>query len=237
MSIFSKEYWFCAVKELKNVRKIVLAALLIALRVALRSVSITLVPNILYINFGFLINALGAMIFGPVVAIAAACVSDTLGALLFPQGAYFFPYIFQEIAGSLIFALFLYRKNITVGRVAFSRFSVSLICNLILDPIIRSMWNYFHPDAMQTLMTEARIVKNIALFPWESILLVIFLSAMMPIMKSLKLVPKGDRLKIRVGDAVLLVLISLLFIAFYCVYREITKPGSLPFLSFIHEFI
>lgn len=160
MSIFSKEYWVCAAKELKNVRKIVLAALLIALRVALRSVSITLVPNILHINFGFLINALGAMIFGPAVAILAACVSDTLGALLFPQGAYFFPYIFQEIAGSLIFALFLYRKNITVGRISFSRFSVSVVCNLMLDPIIRSMWNYFHPDAAQTLMTEARIVKT-----------------------------------------------------------------------------
>ena len=32
-----------------------------------------------------------------------------------PSGAYFFPFIFIEIAGSLIFALFLYRARVTVS--------------------------------------------------------------------------------------------------------------------------
>ena len=40
-------------------------------------------------------------------------VSDTLGALLFPTGAYFFPFIFVEMLGSFLFAVSLYRTKIT----------------------------------------------------------------------------------------------------------------------------
>ena len=109
MSIFSKEYWVCAVGELKKPRMLVFAAVLVALRVALQAFSIPIIPGQLYINFGFLVNALGSMVYGPVVAVISGAVSDTVGTILFPKGTYFFPYIFQEIAGSLIFALFLYK--------------------------------------------------------------------------------------------------------------------------------
>ena len=53
------------------------AAILIAVRVALKSVAIPIAPPTLMINLGFFVNALGAMIFGPVVAILAAAISDT----------------------------------------------------------------------------------------------------------------------------------------------------------------
>ena len=106
---FSKEYWLQAAAEFKDLKVLLFAALMIALRVALKSVSIPIAAN-LRINIAFFINAYGAMVFGPVVAIAAAAVSDTLGCLLFPSGPYFFPFILTEIAGSLIFALFLYQQ-------------------------------------------------------------------------------------------------------------------------------
>ena len=117
---FSKAYWKCAASEMKKTRVLVFAALMIALRVALKPLGIQIVPY-LRIEIAFFINAFGAMVFGPVVAILAAAVSDTLGCILFPTGVYFFPFIFIEIAGSLIFALFLYRSELTVGRVVLSR--------------------------------------------------------------------------------------------------------------------
>lgn len=104
---FSKAYWRDAAMELKDIRILVFAALMIALRVALKSLGIPIAAD-LKINIAFFINALGAMVFGPVVAILAAAVSDTLGCLLFPTGVYFFPFIFIEIAGSLVLLLFLY---------------------------------------------------------------------------------------------------------------------------------
>ena len=112
---FSLAYWRDAAAELKDTRMLVIAALMIALRVALKGLGIPLAPN-LKINIAFFINALGAMIFGPVVATVAAAISDTLGCIIFPQGVYFFPFIFIEILGSVIFALFLYRAKVTVTR-------------------------------------------------------------------------------------------------------------------------
>jgi len=109
---FSRDYWAQAASEFKNLKVLIFAALMIALRVALKSVSIPIAAN-LRINVAFFINAFGAMVFGPVVAIVAAAISDTLGCLLFPTGVYFFPFIFIEIAGSLIFALFFYRTKVT----------------------------------------------------------------------------------------------------------------------------
>ena len=73
------------------------------------------------------------MVFGPVVAIVAAAISDTLGCLLFPSGAYFFPFIFIEIAGSLIFALFLYRARVTATRVILSRFCIDFFVNIVMN--------------------------------------------------------------------------------------------------------
>ena len=90
-SPFSKAYWRDAVRELGKVRMLAVAAILIAVRVALKSVAIPIAPPTLMINLGFFVNALGAMIFGPVVAIIAAAISDTLGCILFPTGVYFFP--------------------------------------------------------------------------------------------------------------------------------------------------
>ena len=138
---FSKAYWRDAAAELKSTRTLVIAALLIALRVALKTVVIPLAPN-LNINVAApLINALGAMIFGPVVAAAAALVSDTLGCIIFPQGPYFFPCAFVEVAGSVLFALFFYRTKMRPTRVILARFCMDLFVNIILNSAV--MFWYF----------------------------------------------------------------------------------------------
>ena len=127
----SKAYWRDAAAELRDTRMLVFAALMIALRVALKSLGIPIAAD-LKINIAFFVNAFGAMIFGPVVAIIAAAISDTLGCILFPTGAYFFPFIFIEIAGSLIFALFLYRARVTATRVILSRFCIDFFVNILI---------------------------------------------------------------------------------------------------------
>lgn len=238
MSIFSKEYWVCAVGELKKPRMLVFAAVLVALRVALKAFSIPIIPGQLYINFGFLVNALGSMVYGPVVAVISGAVSDTVGAFLFPKGTYFFPYIFQEIAGSLIFALFLYKKRINVPRIIAARFSVSLWCNIIIQPLIVLMWNAFYPDSAYSALSELKIIKNICMFPFESLLLTAFFGAMMPAMRSLKFADSVEKsLKIRTRHLILLILASAVMLILFCIYRELKKPGSIPLFSFIHNLI
>ena len=201
---FSKAYWRDAAMELKDIRILVFAALMIALRVALKSLGIPIAAD-LKINIAFFINALGAMVFGPVVAILAAAVSDTLGCLLFPTGVYFFPFIFIEIAGSLVFALFLYRTRVTATRVILSRFCVDFFVNIVLNAPIMAWYYQVVLNKSYAFFQLPRILKNLALFPLESVLLILFLMVMIPLAYRMHLVyDAGDQLHLKKRQAILL---------------------------------
>lgn len=211
-----------------------IAALLVALRVALKSVQIPVGEN-LNITIGFFINALGAMIFGPVTALAAAAVSDTLGALLFPVGPYFFPFIFVEMIGSLIFALMLYRTKITASRIILSRFLVVFFCNLVLNPLIMiPYYKLFYDGKAYAFFTTARLIKNLALFPLEALLLVLFLRAVVPVTNRMGLTYTDDeKIHLKSRDIILLVILALVaaaaVIGFYF-YKFGSLQKLFPFL-------
>ncbi len=223
---FSAAYWRDAAAELKDTKMLVIAALLIALRVALKSLGIPLAPN-LKINVAFFINALGATIFGPVVAAVAAAISDTLGCILFPQGVYFFPFIFIEIAGSVIFALFLYRTKVTVTRIALSRFCIDLFVNIIFNMPLMAWYYDIVLGQSYAWMQLPVIAKNLCMFPVEAILLIGFMSIMLPIVHRMHLVyDKGSDLKLT--KKVIAVLIALFILAVtatggYLVYNYNTE--------------
>ena len=220
---FSRAYWAQAASEFKSLRMLLFAALMIALRVALKSVSIPIAAN-LRINVAFFINAFGAMVFGPVVAIAAAAVSDTLGCLLFPTGVYFFPFIFIEIAGSLIFALFFYRARVTALRVTLSRFCIDFFVNIVLNTPV--MWLYYQMilGKRYVLFDALRIVKNLALFPLESVLLVLFLRVVIPPAQKLGYVYSGpEELRFTGKNIVFLAFMAVLGAAAVALYVALKK--------------
>lgn len=189
---FCKAYWVDAAAELKDVHTLAIAALLIALRVALKGVFIPIAPN-LNINVAApLINALGAMIFGPVVAIPAAFVSDTLGCILFPQGAYFFPCAFVEVAGSVLFALFFYRAKITVTRVILARFSMDLLVNICLNSAVMFWYYQVIMGKSYAAMVLPAAIKNLCMFPIEAFMLALFFSVIIPVTFRMKLTYDGS---------------------------------------------
>lgn len=201
---FSKEYWVTAAMEMKDMRMLVLAAMMVALRVALKPVTIVIMPNV-QVNTATFINALGAMMFGPVVAIPAAIISDTLGCILFPTGTYFFPFVFEEIAGSVIFALFLYRAKITPLRVMGARFCIDFFVNILMNAPI--MWLYYKMILGKSYMMFQlpQILKNLFMFPVESVLITLFLAAFVPVTYRLKVTyDNSTSLKFKVRDIVTL---------------------------------
>lgn len=227
---FSRAYWAQAASEFKDLKVLVFAALMIALRVALKSVSIPIAAD-LRINTAFFINAFGAMVFGPVVAIPAAAISDTLGVILFPQGPYYFPFIFTEIAGSVIFSLFLYRTDITAVRVIVSRFCICFFVNILLQtPIMRGYYAYTGTIKLVSLFDTVRIAKNLVLFPVESVLLIVFLRAVVPPVQQLGFVKSSvDKLSLSKKHIVFLVVFFLLgagATAGYTVYDYNNKSFS-----------
>ncbi|MBR4458753.1 MAG: folate family ECF transporter S component [Clostridia bacterium] len=190
---FSRAYWRDAAAEFRDTRMLMFAALMIALRVGFKAIKIPVGPY-LDINSAFVINAMGAMCFGPVVAIAAAAITDTLGCILVPSGPWFPPFVLTEIAGSLIFALFLYRARVTVKRVVLSRFCVSFFVNLVLQTPIMVWYNQVMLGKGYVWLDLPRIIKNLALFPFEALILVVFLRAAMPPLE------KGGMLRSRADD-------------------------------------
>ncbi len=184
---FSKAYWRDAAAELKDTKMMVFAAMMIALRVALKLVAIPLAPN-LKINTAFLANALGAMVFGPVVAALGAVVSDVLGCIITGDiGTYFPPLVLTEVAGSVIFALFLYRAKVSPTRTMLSRFCICFFVNVLLQTPLM-MWYYaVYYGSSSYVLTVPTIVKNLFMFPLESVVLTLFLKFVQPITYRMKL--------------------------------------------------
>ena len=185
-SPFSKGYWRTAAAELKDTKMLVVTALMIALRVALKPLAIPLGPQ-LSIQTAMLATALGAMIFGPVVAIPAAIISDTVGFMIYPTGDYFLPFVLTEIASTMFYALFLYRAKVTPTRVMLSRFCICFLVNVVLQQFIYAWWYVYIGNPEQAkesilgMMTIARIFKNLAMFPIESVVLTLFLKFLLPV--------------------------------------------------------
>ncbi|MBE5775207.1 MAG: folate family ECF transporter S component [Clostridiales bacterium] len=192
---FSRSYWAQAASEFKKNRVLIFAALMIALRVVLKMVSIPIGVD-MRINTAFFINAYGAAVFGPVVAIVAAGISDILGCIVFPTGAYFFPFMFVEMAGSLFYALCFYRTKISAGRIILATFLINFGVNIVINTPIMMLYydmimgKYYAPFDMM------RIVKNLVEMPVESFLLIIFFRAVIPGTRHLGFVT-GDVDKLR----------------------------------------
>ena len=194
---FCKAYWRDALAEMGSTKMLVVTALLTALRIALKPFAIPLAAN-LSIQTATLATALGAMIFGPVVAIPAAIISDTIGFLIWPTGDYFLPFVLTEIAGTMIYALFLYRTKVSATRVMLARFSICLFINVVLQQFIYA-WYYLYigmPDSaissITGIMTTTRIFKNLVCFPIETVVLTLFLKVLLPITQRAKLTFCGD---------------------------------------------
>ena len=188
---FSKAYWRDAAAELKDLRMLVITALMIALRVALKPLAIPLGPQ-LSIQTAMLATALGGMIYGPVMAIPAAIISDTIGFMIWPTGDYFLPFVLTEIASSMAYALCLYRAKPSTTRVMLSRFLICFLVNVILQTGIMA-WQYDYmgnPEKAREqilgIFAIARVFKNLCMFPIESVVLTLFLRMLMPITRRAK---------------------------------------------------
>ena len=202
-----------------------LAALLTALRIAIKSLKIPIGPN-LTITFGFVINALGSAIYGPVVAAITSAISDTVGSILFPSGTYFFPFTLVEMAGGVIFALFFYRAKITTMRVVLARFFVTAICNLILNPICMYYYYKIYSEKSYAIFTLPRVVKNLALFPIQALILVIFFNALLPVTNRMEMTYTGNT-KLKIGRResmaiALLTIVAALAVVGYYWYRALS---------------
>lgn len=185
MKMFTKEYWGYACRELKDIRKMVLAALLCAIIVIIDvAVPIPVLPGGLTIKFTFFIVALGCAIYGPIIAIIVAVASDVI-AWLFSSYAFHIGYMLTEIVVALFFCLFLYRQKITIMKLFAARFCANFLAHLPLN----SIWDMQFTGQGYLALLWSRLIKNMILLPIEVFILAGFFSYIIPSVMQMSLLP------------------------------------------------
>ena len=187
-STFSPGYWRAACGELKNLRRLIFAALICALCVVVGSLFITVGDN-LRIKFTFFFVAVGSAVYGPVAALLVGTVSDILGFVLFPSGAFFPGYTLSSMLGALIYALLLYRKKITVLRIFCAKFLVNYLVNVLLG----SLWSKMMFGKGYLYYMTTSLVKNTLLLPVEVMLLSALFAMLLPVFSRMGLLPGHEK--------------------------------------------
>lgn len=213
---FHREYWRLALAEFKDVRMLILAAVVIAARVAVGAMNPLRLPPDIKINLSFWFVAVGAMIYGPVVAFFSGAVSDTISCALIGFEGYFFPYIFVEMLGGFLAGIFLYRLRLSTGRVILSRVAVAFGCNLLVNPMVTILQYWIlrvgAPYTMLKLTTT--LFKNLLLLPLEALILVLFVSAVVPPLKAVGMISKEQpKIYMQKSHYIILAVLLLLGIA------------------------
>lgn len=217
-SLFSGAYWKDAATAFKDTRMLVFAALIVALRVIAKYISIPLGGG-LYFSFDCYINSLGSLVYGPLMGLGVGALSDTLGCILAPpKGAYFFPWIFVEMSSSFIFGLFFWKRRLSISRILTAKFTVSLWCNIILTPLILRWSQFIYGQTYTSLVTLVRTVKSLIMFPLEAVFIAIILGAAIPVLYQLRLLSHKDNLKLKPRHYILVAALTLLAVGLVLFY-------------------
>ena len=182
---FSAAYWRTAAGELKNIRILAFAALMIAACVALSYVpSIHIGDGGVRISWGFLARSVCGMVGGPVVALVFGFAEDTISFMIHPTGAYFPGYALTTMLGTMIYALFLYRAKPTVVRI----FLAKLFTN-ILNVFLGSLWSAILLSKGYLYYMTTSFYKNLVMLPIQTDMLWYLVVAILPSLSYMGLVP------------------------------------------------
>ena len=149
------------------------------------SVFIPLGDSSLRIYFTFFIIALGASVYGPLMAVVAGCAADLLSFAIAPSGPFFPGYTLSSMLGGLIYGLFLYRRDLSVVRVFLCKLTINVLVNMLLG----SLWNSMMMGKAFYYYLAKSVVKNLVLLPLETALMVLIFRLMNPLLIHLRLIP------------------------------------------------
>lgn len=187
MQKMGRDYWKAAAGSFKSVRMLAVCAMFIALRIAIGAVFIPVGEN-LRVYFTYAVTALGASIYGPLMALAEGFISDILGYFIAPSGGFFPGYTLSAMLGSVTYALFFYRQRLSVLRIFLCR----LVVNLVINVLIGSIWSAMLMGKGYYYYLTKSIVKNLLLLPAETAVMYVVFRTMTPLLERLKLVqPQG----------------------------------------------
>ena len=188
----SSAYWLEANLAMGCLKLLIFAALMVAVTRAL-----SLIPGIpiwhTKLTWGFLARSVCAMVCGPVLGLAFGFVEDILGFVLQPTGDFFPGYTLSTMAGVLVYALFFFRRRITVLDLVLANLVVNVGVNALMGSVWSTMvrggayWGWFVPSLAKNLIT---------ILPKAAVLYILF-QALVPILQRMDLIPTQVEGRIR----------------------------------------
>lgn len=190
---FSARYWRDAAEELGDIRKLTFSALCIALCVALSAIPSVPLWGGAKLTWGYLARSVCAWVCGPVLGVVFAVAEDLLSFFLTGGGGYpFFPgYTLTTALGVLIYALFFYRANMSIGRVFLAKLLTN-IQNVLLGALWMAILNSDGRLSIETWYVTASgsAIKNLICLPFQTALLVILFTALRPVLARMGLIDR-----------------------------------------------
>lgn len=148
---------------MSKTNKIVYLAMLLALEIVLTRFVAIQTPTI-RIGFGFIPIAVAAIMFGPLLAGGMAAIADIFGMIIFPKGAYFPGFTLSALVSGAIYGIFLYKKNLSILRVALA----VLVIIVFVDLLMNTYWlSILMGEAVEVLIGP-RFIKSAIMFPIQT---------------------------------------------------------------------
>ena len=190
---FSARYWRDAAGELRDLRKLVFAALMIAMCVVLAQVPSVPLFGGARVTWGFLARSVCAWVCGPVLGLLFAFAEDNLSFFLTGGGGYpYFPgYTLTTMLGVFTYALFFYRAPLTVRRIFCAKLLTN-IQNVVLGALWMAILNSSGEFSLATWYASASLsaVKNLIMLPVQTALLALLFAALLPALRRAGLVSR-----------------------------------------------
>lgn len=183
---FSAAYWRAAARELKDLRKLTFAALMIAMCIVLAQIPSIRLPGKARVSWGFLARSTCAWVCGPVLGTVFAVAEDTLSFFLTGGGGdpYFPGYTLTTVLGVLTYALFFYRAKPTISRICIAKFLTN-----VQNVVLGTLWVSIMQGEAWLALAPYRAVKNLIMFPVQSLMMMLLFAALAPMLASLHLIP------------------------------------------------
>ena len=148
-----------SLQEFKQVKTVTVCAMMGAVALVLGSLSVEIIPSV-RIGFSGIPNEFVAWLFGPVVGPLFNGTMDILKYLAKPTNAYFPGLTMVTMLAGCIYGCFFYGRPMRLWRVLAAKFTVALICNVIMWPIDSLIFFY-----LAKFMETAGVLRQFGLKP------------------------------------------------------------------------
>lgn len=159
----NQSLWQSSAAKLRSTRYLAIMATTIAMKVVMSYWYIPVGEN-LRAGLSFLLIALEASILGPAAGMVSGFVTDIVGYVIAPSGVFFIGYTITAMTGSLIYALFLYHRKITLARIILAK----AVINYGINVLMGSLWSAMLYSRGYWFYFAKSLIKNTVLLPFEA---------------------------------------------------------------------